>query len=207
MLKTFSSLADAGAVQSLLIAISPKGSVAPQSFPTPLAPSDVSSANATSAPDPLAHILNRNPLLDRTIGERLSWGLKGGQSAVKLVNSTPGMTPLYAAQLKAEIALGMLSAGETGFALQTAHNGFTQSAHQLGYAGYVAGLAAWRQGALHEALGYFEQASRAGTTTNELRAASAYWASRAHRHLGNAPTLTTSCCSAPQPSRAHSTAF
>ncbi|NVN05491.1 transglycosylase SLT domain-containing protein [Asaia spathodeae] len=191
-LKTFPSLADAGAIQNLLVSISPKGSVAPQSFPTPLAPSDLSSTGTTAAPDPLAHLLNRNPLLDRTIGERLSWGLKGGQSAVKLVNSTPGMTPLYAGQLKAEIALGMLSAGETAFALQTARDGFAQSAHQLGYAGYVAGLAAWRQGALHEALGYFEQASRAGTTTNELRAASAYWASRAHRHLGNAPTLTTS---------------
>ncbi|GAB6855438.1 lytic transglycosylase domain-containing protein [Asaia astilbis] len=191
-LKTFSSLADASAIQTLLISLSPRGGVASQSFPAPLAPTDTTSNTTATSPDPLARILNRNPMLDRTISERLSWGLKGGISAVKLVDATPGMTPLYSAQLKAEIALGMLSTGATDFALQTARSGFKQSAQQLAYAGYVAGLAAWRQGAFREALGFFEQASRSGTTTNESRAASAYWASRAHRHLGDAPTLTTS---------------
>lgn len=191
-LKTFSSLADASAIQSLLVSLSPKGSVAQQNFPSPLAPSDTTQSATVATTDPLSRQLNRNPLLDRTVNERISWGIKGGQSAVRLIDATPGMTPLYAGQLKAEIALGMLSAGETAFALQTARNGFVQSERQLGYAGYVAGLAAWRQGAFHDAASFFEQASRARTTTNDVRAASAYWAARAHRHIGNPSTLTTS---------------
>ncbi|MFC0500134.1 transglycosylase SLT domain-containing protein [Asaia krungthepensis] len=191
-LKTFSSLADASAIQSLLVSLSPKGSVVTQNFPTSLAPSDTPATATSGAIDPIAHLLNRNPLLDRTVTERLSWGLKGGQSAVRLIDATPGMTPLYAAQLKAEVALGMLSAGETGFALDTARAGFAKSAQQLGYAGYVAGLAAWRAGAYHDAAQFFEQASRAQTTTNDVRAASAYWAARVHRHLAGPATLTTS---------------
>ncbi|WP_122038713.1 transglycosylase SLT domain-containing protein [Asaia bogorensis] len=191
-LKTFSSLADAGAIQNLLVSLSPKGSVTLQNFPTSLAPSDTASNVTTGTTDPLSHLLNRNPLLDRTVSERVSWGLKGGQSAVKLIDSTPGMTPLYAAQLKAEVALGMLSAGETGFALETARKGFAQSESQLGYAGYVAGLAAWRQGKLSDAARLFEQASRARTTNNDIRAASAYWAARVHRHLPGPATLATS---------------
>ncbi|GBQ11725.1 lytic transglycosylase domain-containing protein [Swaminathania salitolerans] len=182
-LKTFSGLADAGAIHALLVSLSPRGSVPSQNFPTPLAPTDFGATPWHAAPDPLARILNRNPLLDRTVNERISWGLKGGQSAVRLVDATPGMTPLYAAQLRAEIALGMLSTGEAGFALETARTGFIRSKHQLGYAGYVAGLAAWRQGRIREALGFFEQASRARTITNETRAAASYWAGRAHRRL------------------------
>ncbi|WP_367160570.1 transglycosylase SLT domain-containing protein [Kozakia baliensis] len=189
-LKTYPTLADASALHALLINISPKGSVPPASFPSPLTPS-VMAAPTMEDIDPLAHAISRNPLLDKTVNERVSWGAKGAQSAIRLIDATPGMTPLYSAQLHAEIALNMLSAGESDFAFETGRRGFQRSDKKLGFAAYVAGLGAWRGGKPAEALPFFESASRAALTPPPLRAAAAFWAARAQKKLGE-PGLAAS---------------
>ncbi|GBR37328.1 lytic murein transglycosylase [Neoasaia chiangmaiensis NBRC 101099] len=187
-LKTYSSLADAGAIQARLIAISPRGSVAPQSFPTPLSPG-VTEAPMVAESDPSSHLIARNPLLDRTVAERASWGGKGVLSALHLIDATPGMTDLYAGVLRTELALTLLTTGESGLAFDTASTAFSRSRQRLGRAAYVAGLAAWRDDRIQEASHFFEMASRAPLTSPAIHAGAAYWAARCQRRLdapGNA---------------------
>jgi len=181
-LKSYPTLADAPAVQARLVAISPHGTVSTQGFPASLSASTVDD-QARMALDPLAHLVTRNPLLDHTVSERAGWGVKGARSALHLIASTSGMTPLYSAQLRAEIALTMLSAGENGFAYRTARDAFLDSDRKLAFAGYVAGLSAWRQGLTDQALWLFETSSRATLTSAELRAGAAYWAARSRLRL------------------------
>jgi hypothetical protein len=63
---------------------------------------------------------------------------------------------------------------------------FERSHGRDGEAAYVAGLAAWRRGALDRATAYFEQASLADGAGAALRAAAAFWAARAHLQQGQA---------------------
>ena len=181
-LKTYPTQPDAQAIQALLMRTAPAGSVQVQSFVRSLAPDDRPetihvSANVT--PDPLAHAFTRNPLLDRTIQERAVQGLKGATSALHLVDITPGMTSAYAAQLYGEIALSLLSQGETQGALRHGCAGFERGEHQVGLPAYVAGLAAWRQGHTDAAYELFESAANSPVTSPELHAAAAFWAARA----------------------------
>ncbi|EHH68964.1 hypothetical protein GMO_02710 [Gluconobacter morbifer G707] len=180
-LKNYSSNPDANAVQALLVKTAPAGSVTLQSYIQPLAPdARPENVHVTSpAPDPLAHAFTRNPLLDRTVQERISWGLKGAASALHLVDVTPGMTPDYTAQLYGEVALGMLSQGEAETALRQGCAGFERGAHQVGLPAYVAALAAWRAGHVDAAYDLFQSAANAPLTPPDLKAAAAFWAARA----------------------------
>jgi soluble lytic murein transglycosylase len=185
-LHSFPSLADAPQILARLSAVSPRGTVPSQSFPQPLSPSTVAD-QTEAALDPLSHLIIRNPLLDHTVAERTGWGPNGARSALKLIAATPGMTPLYAAQLRAEIALAMLSSGEDALAYEIANTAFAQDG-QLAFAGFVAGLAAWHRDMIDTAGHLFETASRAPIAQNEIRAASRFWAARArarvHDHRG-----------------------
>ncbi|WP_249211695.1 transglycosylase SLT domain-containing protein [Gluconobacter cerinus] len=181
-LKNYSTQPDAPAIQGLLVRTAPAGSVQVQTFVRSLAPEDrpetVHLPNSSPA-DPLAHAFTRNPLLDRTIQERVMQGVKGAASALHLVDITPGMTPAYAGQLYGEISLGLLSQGDAQSALRHGCAGFERGGHQVGLPAYVAGLAAWRQGHLDAAYELFESAANAPVTSPELHAAAAFWAARA----------------------------
>lgn len=185
-LRTFSTLADAPAIHALLAGLSPRGSVPPGPAAVALAPgAEAAPGRAPEEDDPASRAFTRSALLDRTVHERAEQGLKGARSALHLIKITPGMSDLYAAQLRAEVAMAMFSAGETAFALRTGQDAFTQSAGRIGLAGYVAGLAAWRRGRPDIAESLFEAASRAELTPAGIRAGAAFWAARAHRDTGD----------------------
>lgn len=186
-LRTFSTLADAPAIHALLVSLSPRGSVPPLvAAPAALAAgAEAAPSRAPEEDDPASRAFTRNALLDRTVHDRAEQGLKGARSALHLIKITPGMNDLYAAQLRAEVAMAMFSAGETAFALRTGQDAFTQSGGRIGLAGYVAGLAAWRRGRPDIAESLFEAASRAELTPASIRAGAAFWAARAHRNTGD----------------------
>ncbi|MFT8778154.1 MAG: lytic transglycosylase domain-containing protein, partial [Gluconacetobacter liquefaciens] len=135
--------------------------------------------------DPASRAFTRNPLLDRTVRERSEQGAKGARSALHLIRITPGLSPLYGAQLRAEVAMALFSAGDTALAMKTGQDAFLESSGRIGLAGYVAGLAAWRRGRADIAAPLFEGASRAELTAASVRAGAAFWAARAHRNTGD----------------------
>lgn len=181
-LKSYAGLSDAAAIQERLIAVARPTVVARQSYPSPLPP-HVTSVEDQADPDPLTHQFSRNALLDRTVFERTSRGVSGAASALHLIDKTPGMTELYSATLKTEIAQTLLSLGEATAAEDTARKVFDRSHGRFGKAAYIAGLAAWRQKKTKAALHYFSAATRAQETGAPVLSAAAYWASRAERHL------------------------
>ncbi|WP_415423080.1 transglycosylase SLT domain-containing protein [Acetobacter okinawensis] len=180
-LKQYTSYADAPAVWARLAALPERGG------PMPAAPSTehLAPAHAALAAGPLQEF-TRNPLLDRTLRERTSAGLKGVHSALHLISITPGMTPAYAAQLQAETAQAMLASGEVDLALDISRTANTVSHGRNALAGYVTGLALWQKAAYAEATPFFERASHAPRATPDMRAAAAFWAARTHEKANNA---------------------
>ncbi len=85
--------------------------------------------------------------------------------------------PLTRDRVAAEVARGFFIAGDDGAARSLAEPALERSGGQTPLAGWVAGLAAYREGALDAARRAFE-ALAAGDPGEELVAAGAYWAAR-----------------------------
>ncbi|GEN62210.1 lytic transglycosylase [Acetobacter oeni] len=179
-LHAHSDMADAPAVYSRLSAMSDRGVL-------PVAPSSAmlgGSGSMTVSGALAGHPFARNQLLDRTVQERASLGVKGAESALHLIAITPGMTPPYAAQLGGEVAQTLLSSGDAENALKIAGDAFLRGEKQVGFPAYIGGLASWALDRRTEAVALFETASRAPLVTPELISSSAFWAARGHRELG-----------------------
>ncbi len=185
-LKTFSDLPDAPAVFALLASASPHGaSLGPAPARTTLG-IESPAAPLPEEADPAGLAFKRNALLDDTVQARLAPDGAGASSALRLVAATRHIDPLYAAQLRAEIALHLFTAGDDDEqAHAVAIAALDASGGRIGLAGYVAGLAAWRAGRPDQALPAFEAASRARLTAAGLRAGAAFWAARAHLRVGD----------------------
>ncbi|WP_230975365.1 lytic transglycosylase domain-containing protein [Acetobacter garciniae] len=181
-LKQYVGYADAPAIWARLAALADRGGPMP---PAP-SPERLAPQHAALAVDPQAHDFTRNPLLDRTLRERATWGQKGAKSALHLISTTPGMTPAYAAQLQAETAQAMLALGETELALDISRTALDSSHGQNALAGFLAGLALWQREEYGAAIPFFETAAHAQHASADTRAACAYWAARAHDKVGNA---------------------
>nr|WP_242011553.1 transglycosylase SLT domain-containing protein [Acetobacter fallax] len=179
-LRAHSDMADAPAIYARLSAMSDRGVM-------PVAPSAAilgGSRIMTTVNELSGHPFARNVLLDRTVQERAAQGMKGAQSAMHLIAITPGMTPPYAAQLGGEVAQTLLSLGDAGNALLIARDAFGRGEKRVGFPAYIGGLAAWALDRRDEAVVLFETASRAALVTPDLVSASAFWAARGHRDLG-----------------------
>ncbi len=99
---------DAPRVHALLGRLLPRGAVLP---PAP-EQAEALSPDLSLAPeerDPPGAVVARNPALDRTVRERAQAG--NAESALALVARTRGMTPAYAALLRAEVALILFRRG------------------------------------------------------------------------------------------------
>lgn len=179
-LKSFSSYADAPTIIKRLTSIAPTGSTIPANHSLPILGKDtVQKYLPTSREaDSTTTEFKRNPLLDRTVYERSRSGIEGAKSALHLISITPGMTDLYAAQLQAEVAQQAFSIGQSEFALKTAENAFILSKGRIGLAGYIAGLAAWKQKQYDLALYLFEKASSSNLTAPSIRTGCFFWAAR-----------------------------
>ncbi|WP_428376620.1 transglycosylase SLT domain-containing protein [Lichenicoccus sp.] len=136
--------------------------------------------------DPAATTLRRNRLLDRTVRERLQQGPAGARSALRLVAQTRFPDRLYAAMLRAEIARTLFSHGDDAAALQAARAASEQAHDRIGLAGYIAGLAEWRQGHRAAATRRFEAASRGDLAAASVHSGAAFWAARGHAAAGDA---------------------
>jgi soluble lytic murein transglycosylase len=185
-LTRYSDLPDATAIHALLLTRLPKGATPP---PAP----DITLLGRSAAADPVPEDIDsprndipRNPMLDRTVLDRVQHG--NTASALRLIAATRGLSPAYAAQLRAEVAQALFIRNEDAEALvvaQFALNGLA-SADQPSLAFYVGGLAAWRLDRPELARALFEGGATAPSTSARVHAASAFWASRASRTMHDA---------------------
>jgi soluble lytic murein transglycosylase-like protein len=131
--------------------------------------------------DPRSNDFPRDPMLDRTVLDRAQRG--NWASALRLIASARSISLAYAAQLRAEVAQILFTQNEdtdAGLVADLALNG-APVADQPGLGFYIGGLAAWRLHQFELARTMFEGGATASKTSGRLRAASAFWASRASR--------------------------
>lgn len=83
------------------------------------------------------------------------------------------------------IASGYLYAGKTDDAARLAQQSIDRSGYAAPLAGWVGGLAHWQQKNYSKSAQFFEKSAESKYSSGWLVSASAYWASRAHRRLGN----------------------
>ena len=171
-LSRFPALPDAPAIHALLLTKLPRGATPP---PAPnLAATALPLGDEIEAP---LRLIPRTAAIDRAIREADRTGQF--DHAVGLIRRTPGVSPVYAALLKAEVAQAMFSEGHDLQALALASAANEQAHGQVGQAAWIAGLAAWRLGRPELARAWFETAYRAPLTAPGQRAGAAFWAARA----------------------------
>ena len=174
-LAKFSDLPDAPAIHALLAARSIKlAAAAPipvvlPTLPAPIAGDDV---------EPIERLFPRNASLDRTVHEAAR---SNADRAIRLIARTPGLSRVYGAQLRAEVAQILFTQGRDGEALSTAVAADHQAGGEVGLAAFVAGLAEWRLGRPDRAEAWFKSAFAAGLIQPGQRAASAFWAARSYQ--------------------------
>lgn len=88
-------------------------------------------------------------------------------------------------QLKAQIAASYMYEGNTAKALDLAQAAARRSGDAVPQAGWVGGLAAWREKKYGTAAKLFEIAANSLYASSWTNSAGAYWASRAHMRAGN----------------------
>ncbi|WP_229678155.1 lytic transglycosylase domain-containing protein [Caldovatus sediminis] len=173
---------DAPAIHALLARRLPRGAALPP-VPRPVEgalDADAEVVVPEERPPMAARAVRRNPALDRTVRELARAGEE--QRALAQIARARGMTPAYAALLKADIALTLFQQGRDEAAFRLASEAARRRAAAraaAGEPGFVAGLAAWGMGRHELALPYFETAARAEDATAALRSAAAFWAARA----------------------------
>lgn len=185
-LKRYGDQPDAPAVHRLLMVRWPKD-VAPP--PAPETGALVHAADTTPVPEDIEQSVNdmvRDRVLDRTVLDQAQRG--NVASALRLISTARKILPAYASRLRAEVAQVLFIGNEDVDALRVARMSFSDVADtdqsSLGF--YVGGLAAWRLGRIDQARILFENGAKAPNTSARLRAASAFWASRASRSMHDA---------------------
>jgi soluble lytic murein transglycosylase len=171
-LATYGDHPDAPRLHALLARLLPRGADLP---PAPDQPEGLSPglSLAPEERDPPSAAVTRNPALDRSVRERAQSG--NADAALALVDRTRGMTPAYAALLRADVALVLFRQGENARALRIAADGARGGSPR---AAYATGLAAWGVDRPDIALHFFERAARSEAAP-ALRSAAAFWTARA----------------------------
>jgi len=173
-LSDFADHPDAPALHEALLARLPPGAA-----PAPPFQPDLPALLSDTPPEervPPGREPVRNPALDRTVRERLAEGRV--DAAVQLVARTRGMTPAYAAQLKAEMAQSLFRQGQDEASLRLAQEAL-RLAPDNAAAAFQAGLAAFSLERHEGAMAAFERAARSEGASPALRAAAAFWTARA----------------------------
>ncbi|MBR0662381.1 lytic transglycosylase domain-containing protein [Roseomonas oryzicola] len=168
-------LPDAPAIHALLVSLSPQGATLPPAPAEAASPEDGDAVPEER--EGVSRGFARNPALDRTVRERAASGDTRG--ALDLIRRTRGMTPAYAAALRADIALALFRRGEDVAAFRMASEVARGRLDRTGRAAFAAGLAAWGLGRYEVALPYFETAARAEAGSAAARASAAFWTARA----------------------------
>lgn len=185
-LDRYGDTADAPAVYALLLRRLPPGAARP---PAP----SVTGLDRGATPDPVPENadephrgLPRDPALDRAVMNQAQRGAL--TAAQRLIDPRARLSDAYRAQLRAEVAQIAFIRGNdpeaSAIAAAALENLPEASRPSLAY--YVGGLAAWRQQRFDHALDLFAAGAKAPITTQTLKAATAFWASRAARRLHEA---------------------
>ncbi|HVC60497.1 MAG TPA: lytic transglycosylase domain-containing protein [Acetobacteraceae bacterium] len=178
-LDRYASQPDAPAIRALLLRRLPKGAAVPplpaiEAIALPR-PSELPASSAVTEPAPMP----RRPALERAVAARLQHG--GPQSALRLIDTSPGLAPAYAALLRGEVVRALFTRNDDAQALHVALLALraTPPDRDVGLAAYVGGLAAWRLGRLTEARRLFATAAEAPVASPRQLAAAAFWSARA----------------------------
>jgi soluble lytic murein transglycosylase-like protein len=172
---------DAPAIRALLLRRVPKGATVPPlavvAAPPAPVPSAMPDAMSPGVADPAP--LPRQPALERLLAIRLDHG--GAQSALRLIDTSRGLSPEYAALLRGEVVRALFTQNDDAQALHVARLAVhaTASAQDVGLAAYMGGLAAWRLGHPTEARRFFADAAAAPDASPQQQAAAAFWSARA----------------------------
>ncbi|HYZ21725.1 MAG TPA: lytic transglycosylase domain-containing protein [Rhodopila sp.] len=170
---------DAPAIYALLLQKLPKNASPP---PRPdAAPLPRPSADSLPADDGLRNEIDRDPVLDRNIMDRAAHG--SASLALRQIAARKGLPLGYVALLKSEIAQQLFLRNEDAAALDLVCDalGVTPPDARPALGFYVGALAAWRLERFDVARAMFESAARTPNVSARLRAAAAFWASRAAR--------------------------
>ncbi|MCW8087641.1 lytic transglycosylase domain-containing protein [Sabulicella glaciei] len=171
-LSDFSDLPDAPAIHDTLLAKLPRGASAP---PPPQQPELPGLAEMPEERSNGPESFTRNPALDRTVAARAAEGKV--DAILSHLARTRGLTPAYAAQLKAEAAQVLFRQGKDEQALRLAQDALRNiPGHAL--AAFQVGLSAWALERWDLAYSSFERAARADSAAAALRASAAYWTAR-----------------------------
>jgi len=154
---------DAAAIHALLLRRAPKGSVAPRP------------QGAAGMAPVLAHV-PRPIAPPEEIDETMRALPADGAGA-----------PALTAFARAEQARELFTQNRDAEALEMAGAAFRRgpASGKVGFAGYVAGLAAWRLDRTDLARHFFEDAAKAPMASPALRAAASFWAARANVRAGH----------------------
>ncbi len=166
---------DAPGIHALLVRASPQGSALPPAPEEAALPEDGEAVPEEREPPARGFV--RNPALDRDVRARAFNGDTRG--ALQQIQRTRGMTPAYAAALRADVALALFRRGEDTEAFRMASEVARGGREKTGRAAFAAGLAAWGLGRYEVALPYFETAARAEGGSAAARASAAFWTARA----------------------------
>ncbi|MDT7951188.1 MAG: lytic transglycosylase domain-containing protein [Acetobacteraceae bacterium] len=172
-LAQFRDLPDAAAIHALLAKEAPSVAAA---MPMPPAIPALPTVSAGDDVEPSERVFPRNALLDREVHEiaRIS-----SARALNLIGRTRGISRIYGAQLRAEVAQILFGQGEDSAALKIAVAADRQAEGDVGLASFVAGLAEWRMGHPIAAEAWFKSAFAARYLQPGQRAGAAFWAARA----------------------------
>jgi len=181
-LKHYPDLPDATAIRALLLRRAAPGTEAPPVPPRDLALPRTPEAEPAVDPDPEPGV-SRNPALDRAVAQQLEHG--GAHAALRLIAGTRHLSASYGVLLRAEIARARFADNDDAEALRIAVDAehAVPAKDRVGRGYFIAGLAAWRMGRIESARVLFEAAARAPVSTVRIRAAAAFWASRANLRL------------------------
>ncbi len=94
--------------------------------------------------------------------------------------AVPYLDPVEKDQLRTVVSRGYLLAGKLEDAYKLASGAAARSGTYIPQAGWIAGLAAWRQGQFADAARNFANSANASHSSAWQTSASAYWASRAY---------------------------
>lgn len=169
----YADLPDAAAIRAMLEARAP-GEAA--RFTAADAMPALPQASSGDDVEPVERWLVRAAWLDRSVHETAR---TSSSRALRLIARTKGISRLYGAQLRAEVAQVLFTQGRDAEALAIALDAGRQAGGEIGLAPFVAGLAAWRLDRRDLAEAQFEASFKAVLAQPGQRAGAAFWAARA----------------------------
>ena len=171
-LAQYHDLPDAPAIHALLATQWPRVAA---SMPMPTLMPALPSTTPGDDVEAFEKLFQRNPVLDRAVRDIAR---TNSDRALTVIAHARGISRIYGAQLRAEVAQILFSQGRDEDAARIATAADRLSGGEVGLAAFVAGLAEWRMGRPEIAETWFKAAFTAKYLQPGQRAGAAFWAAR-----------------------------